>query len=131
METLSVKTSERNELQDITAKVQAVVKKSGVKNGVAHVFSPHTTAGITINENADPSVKRDILAGLARLVPEDGDYRHMEGNSDAHIKASMMGFSLTVMVAGGTLVLGTWQDIYFAEFDGPRSRKVQVSVSGG
>lgn len=124
----SVRTSARNELIDITSEVASAVRESGVRDGVATIFVPHTTAGVTINENADPSVVRDILVNLARIVPEHGDYRHGEGNSDAHIKASMMGFSSQVIVEDGRLALGTWQGIYFCEFDGPRSRKVWVQV---
>jgi secondary thiamine-phosphate synthase enzyme len=110
--------------------VQKAVTESGVLGGLAVVFVPHTTAGVTINENADPDVKRDILTHLERMVPEDGDYDHAEGNSPGHIKASMMGFSATIIVSGGHLVLGTWQAIYFCEFDGPRSRKVHIEVRG-
>jgi secondary thiamine-phosphate synthase enzyme len=128
MISLSVRTTRRNEMIDITGEVAQAVRDSGVTDGVVTVFVPHTTAGVTINENADPSVVRDILVNLERIVPEHGDYRHSEGNSDAHIKASMMGFSTQVIVEGGRLALGTWQGIYFCEFDGPRSRKVWVQV---
>jgi len=124
----SVRTSRRNEFIDITGEVAQAVLEAGVNDGVITVFVPHTTAGITVNENADPSVVRDILATLERLVPENGNYTHGEGNSDAHIKASMMGFSLQVIVEDGKLALGTWQGIYFCEFDGPRNRKVWVKL---
>jgi secondary thiamine-phosphate synthase enzyme len=128
---VEVRTSTRIHLLDITATVAAELVKSGVKNGVCHVYMPHTTAGLTINENADPDVARDILATLNRLVPVTGDYRHVEGNSDAHIKASLMGFSAIVPVIDGHLALGTWQAIYFCEFDGPRHRHVMIGISGG
>ncbi|MEN6372586.1 MAG: secondary thiamine-phosphate synthase enzyme YjbQ [Armatimonadota bacterium] len=124
----TVKTSRRVEFIDITDQVAQAIRESGVTGGVATVFVPHTTAGVTINENADPSVVRDILAALDRLVPADGDYTHSEGNSDAHIKSSMMGFSLQIIVENGRPALGTWQGIYFTEFDGPRSRKVWVKL---
>ena len=129
MNSFSVKTSQRTEFIDITDDVGRAVRESGVITGTATVFVPHTTAGVTINENADPSVVRDILATLNRLVPRDGSYMHSEGNADAHIKASIMGSSVQVMVEGGRLALGTWQGIYFCEFDGPRSRRVWVSVA--
>jgi secondary thiamine-phosphate synthase enzyme len=125
-----VKTSARIQLLDITPFVAAEVEKSGVKSGVCHVYMPHTTAGLTINENADPDVARDILATLNRLVPATGDYRHIEGNSDAHIKASLMGFSAMVPVVEGHLALGTWQAVYFCEFDGPRHRHVLIGIIG-
>lgn len=124
----NVRTSRRDEFVDITSEVAQAVKDSGVTDGVVTVFVPHTTAGVTINENADPDVVRDILTSLSQIVPVDGDYRHSEGNSDAHIKASMMGFSVQVLVEGGRLALGTWQGVYFCEFDGPRSRKVWVKA---
>ncbi len=126
--TLNVRTSHRAELVDITTRVQEAVDESGAESGECIVYVPHTTAGVTINENADPTVQQDVLGHLAKLVPSDGGYRHSEGNSDAHIKASLMGFSATVLVEGGRLVLGTWQGIYLAEFDGPRPRRVLVKV---
>jgi secondary thiamine-phosphate synthase enzyme len=129
--TVDVPTGAKIQLLDITGIVAAELAKAGVKNGICHVYMPHTTAGLTINENADPDVARDILAGLARLVPATGDYRHAEGNSDAHIKASLMGFSVMVPVVDGRLALGTWQAIYFCEFDGPRRRRVLVGITGG
>ncbi|MCL6612528.1 MAG: secondary thiamine-phosphate synthase enzyme YjbQ [Peptococcaceae bacterium] len=127
--TLEVVTRQRTELVDITAGIRRLAAGSGIREGVAHIFAPHTTAAITINENADPTVVRDILAALERLVPQRGDYRHGEGNSDAHIKASLLGSSLTVLISGGDLLLGTWQGIFFCEFDGPRKRKVWVSFT--
>lgn len=126
-ETITVKTSRRDELVDITPLVMSVVKKSGVREGLCIVYCPHTTAGLTINENADPAVKSDILNGLDYMIP-DINFTHMEGNSPAHIKASMMGFSLQVLIENGTLVLGTWQGIYLCEFDGPRNRKVYINI---
>lgn len=127
---IEVRTSSRTQFIDITDKVSGEVKRRGIQNGTCSVFVQHTTAGLTINENADPDVVRDILAGLVRLVPATGDYQHAEGNSDAHIKASLMGFSLTVPVIDGRLALGTWQGLYFCEFDGPRNRHVLVGISG-
>jgi secondary thiamine-phosphate synthase enzyme len=128
--TLTIATRSRNEFVDLTSQVQDVVRESGISEGLCTIFVPHTTAGLTINEGADPSVQRDILAHLEKMIPHRGDYRHLEGNSDAHIKASLIGSSQTVFVEEGQLVLGTWQAIYFAEFDGPRRRKVMVQVSG-
>jgi secondary thiamine-phosphate synthase enzyme len=126
MHEFTVRTQARAQFIDITAEVERAAKERGLQAGAVLVFVPHTTAGITINENADPEVVADILAGLEQLVPRRGNYRHSEGNSDAHIKASMMGFSVMVPVEAGRLVLGTWQGIYFCEFDGPRTRKVIV-----
>ncbi len=131
MTEVSVKTRSQTDLVDITSEVEKAVGKTGVKSGICHVFVPHTTAGITINENADPSVRRDILMEMNKLVPMDDNYTHSEGNSAAHIKASMVGFSETIPVHGGSLKLGTWQGIYFCEFDGPRSRKVWVDLIEG
>ncbi len=128
MHTFTVKTNTRSEFVDITRTVQSAVDASGVRQGICLVHVPHTTAGVTINENADPAVKADILDWLEKAVPRRGGYRHSEGNSDAHIKASLMGPSLGVPVEGGRLVLGTWQSIYLCEFDGARSRQVHVQV---
>jgi secondary thiamine-phosphate synthase enzyme len=131
METLSVQTHETSELVDITEEVGRVVAAAGVRSGVAHVYVPHTTAAVTINENADPTVVHDILADLERLVPRSQRYyRHGEGNSAAHLKSSLIGCCQTVLVVQGRLVLGTWQGIYFCEFDGPRTRRVHVAVGG-
>lgn len=124
--TLNVKSRSRNEFIDITVDIKEIIRQAGVNSGVCYLFVPHTTAGITINEGADPSVKRDIIAALERVFPVDGDYRHAEGNSDAHIKASLTGTSAVVLVEDGKPVLGIWQAIYFCEFDGPRNRKVLV-----
>lgn len=130
MQKLGVSTGSRTELLDITSKVQDAVRESGVSGGVCTVFVPHTTAAVTINENADPSVMHDILAVVDRVIPfSDSSYRHGEGNSAAHIKSSLFGCSEQVIVSGGRLQLGTWQGIFFAEFDGPRSRKVWVTVT--
>jgi len=126
MREVKVSTRRRNEMIDITGDVQSVVDMEKIKDGMVVVYVPHTTAGVTINEGADPSVQRDIITTLARLVPENGGYHHMEGNSDAHIKASIMGSSVTVIVNNGRLVLGTWQHIFFYEGDGPRKRKIYV-----
>lgn len=125
---IPVRTSQREQFVNITSEVQRVVTESGVQDGVCVVYVPHTTAGITINEGADPSVVRDILTKLRQLVPPNDDYSHLEGNADAHIKASLMGSSQRVLVRGGRLMLGTWQAIFFCEFDGPRSRRVWVHV---
>ena len=127
-QTFEVQTSAKTDLIDITRLVQEAVRKTKIMDGICTIFVPHTTAGITINENADPAVSRDILMMLNKIVPNQGPYQHLEGNSPAHIKASMTGFSQTVFVASGKLVLGTWQAIFFCEFDGPRSRKVHVNV---
>jgi secondary thiamine-phosphate synthase enzyme len=131
MERIELRTSHRDEMVDITSRVAEAVRASGLAEGWALVYCPHTTAGITINENADPDVVDDVLATLRRLVPRDAGYAHAEGNSDGHVKASLMGSSVTVPVAEGRLVLGTWQGIYFCEFDGPRTRKVLVTAVGG
>ena len=124
----AVKTTARSEMVDITSLVQKEIAKAGVSEGVCVVYVPHTTAGITINEGADPAVCRDIVGKLNDLVPPNAGYRHMEGNADSHIKASLMGSSVSVPVEGGRLLLGTWQKIFFFEFDGPRSRKVYIKV---
>ena len=128
MEKVSVKTSSRITLTDITDKVQAAVSKSRVKDGICFVFCPHTTAGITINENADPSVRSDIINTLNKLVPENAGYAHAEGNSDSHIKSSLFGSTLTIFIEDGNLAFGSWQGIFFCESDGPRSREVWVKV---
>ena len=125
---ISLRTAGRTEMVDITSMVQKEVSKSGVRDGVCTVYVPHTTAGVTINEGADPAVCQDILAKLNEMVPAHAGYRHSEGNADSHIKASLMGSSVSVIVETGRLVLGTWQKIFFCEFDGPRSRKVYVRI---
>lgn len=126
MKSFRVSTRERTEFVDITRKVEQAVSDLGIKDGVVTVFVPHTTAGITINENADPDVMADVETVLERMVPWRGAYKHTEGNAPAHVKASLMGSSVQVPVNGGRLQLGTWQGIYFCEFDGPRSREVWV-----
>ncbi|MCW7752582.1 secondary thiamine-phosphate synthase enzyme YjbQ [Desulfobotulus sp. H1] len=125
---MKVQTSTRKELVDITARVQEVVAASGMVTGLCHIFVPHTTAAITLNENADPDVQEDMIRTLSRLVPVDPDYRHMEGNSDAHMKASLIGASELVPVRDGRLDLGRWQAIYLWEFDGPRRREVRIML---
>lgn len=129
--TFGVKSGQNFAMIDITSEIQNIVKKSGVKDGICVIFVPHTTAGITINENADPDVVRDFLMEINKMVPMSDGYRHTEGNSAAHIKSSMMGFSQTVIVEESRLLLGTWQGIYFMEFDGPRIRKVHVKLIEG
>ena len=126
---IPVQTSRRSEFVEITGTVGQIVEESGLREGTCTVFVTHTTAGVTINENADPSVVRDMLNHLEKLVPADDRYTHREGNSDSHIKTSLMGSSVTVPVANGRLLLGTWQGIYLCEFDGPRSRSVLVTVN--
>lgn len=130
MKRLEVKTRTRTELVDITSEIKKIVKEGQVKNGVCCLFIPHTTAGITINENADPSVRQDILRELDKVIPFEDNYSHGEGNAAAHIKASLVGFSATIFIEEGNLVLGTWQGIYFCEFDGPRVRKVLMKMVG-
>ncbi|MCL6638526.1 MAG: secondary thiamine-phosphate synthase enzyme YjbQ [Firmicutes bacterium] len=127
--TLEVATRERTQFVDITPEVSRLVAESGVKEGVCHLYVPHTTAAVTINENADPAVAADILTQLNKVIPFQDAYRHSEGNSAAHIKSSLVGANLAVPVSGGRLLLGTWQGIYFCEFDGPRRRKVLVKVA--
>ena len=126
--TLTLSTNSRNEFLDITRQIEAAVQESGVREGLCHLFVPHTTAALTINENADPSVKSDILMVLSKIISDQEPYRHLEGNSPAHVKASLLGPQLTLMVSGGRLVLGTWQGIYLCEFDGPRSRRLHLKV---
>jgi len=128
MEKINVKTTKQVEFVDITEKIRLLITGQNIETGHCTIFVPHTTAGITINENADPCVRRDIIAKLNKVIPLADNYTHSEGNSAAHIKASLLGFSLHVLIEKGTLQLGTWQGIYFAEFDGPRSRQVWVSI---
>lgn len=126
---LDVRSHRRCEMIDVTAQVASAVAESGMGDGHVVVYVPHTTAAVTINENADPDVQHDILLTLDELIPRvRGGYRHGEGNSDAHVKASLVGSSETVLVEGGRLVLGTWQGIYFAEFDGPRTRRMHLAI---
>ena len=130
MDEISVNTSSHTQFIDITSKVSEVLQKTGIKDGVCTVFTPHTTAGITINENADPDVPRDIIKEMEKVVPLNDGYAHIEGNSAAHIKASLFGCSETVIIRNETLMLGTWQSVFFCEFDGPRNRKVWVEIIG-
>ncbi len=130
MEILPIRTSERNEFVDITGQVQRCVTKAGFSDGFVCIFVPHTTAGVTINENADPDVVVDVLDTLAKVIPERAGYRHVEGNSDSHVKSSLIAPSLVVIVEKGSLQLGTWQGIYFAEFDGPRNRQCWIKMVG-
>jgi len=129
MRTIEVKTQAREELVDITARVREELVSSGVKDGICYVYVPHTTAAVTINENADPSVKEDILMALRKIVLDSLPYRHSEGNSPAHVKACLIGSSIKVIIDEGQLALGTWQGIFFCEFDGPRSRNVFIKAS--
>lgn len=129
--TFNVKTPQTTAMLDITSKVQDAVSKSKVKEGLCVVFIPHTTAAVTINENADPDVVRDILMELNKVIPFSDGYHHMEGNSAAHIKSSLMGFSETIIIKDSRLLLGTWQGIYLTEFDGPRVRKVHIKIIEG
>ncbi len=131
LQELSVRTERRSQMIDITQEVQGIITDAGINNGVCYIYVPHTTAGITINENADPSVVTDILTELEKIVPWNDGYKHLEGNSAAHIKASMMGFAQVLIIQDKRLLLGTWQGIYFCEFDGPRYRKVYVKVING
>ena len=131
MERIEIRTTRRVELIDMTDKIQQIAAKSKVKQGVCLLFVPHTTAGITINENADPSVKQDIRNALNKLIPASGGYSHMEGNADSHIKSSILGSCLHVLIEDNRLCLGTWQGIFFAEADGPRTREVWVKILGG
>lgn len=126
---IQVSSRSRNELMDITDRVEELVRQSGVSSGVCHLFALHTTAAITVNEGADPAVRTDITRFLATLVPADAPFTHGEGNSDAHVKTSLVGASETILIEGGRLLLGTWQAIFFCEFDGPRARKIAVRIT--
>jgi secondary thiamine-phosphate synthase enzyme len=128
LETLEVRTRSRTEFIDITSQIRQIVEKTGVQQGMCYLYVPHTTAGITINENADPTVQKDILMEMNKVIPFQNNYAHYEGNSAAHIKSSLFGNSLFVIIEDGSLVLGTWQGIYFCEFDGARRRKVYVKI---
>jgi secondary thiamine-phosphate synthase enzyme len=131
IQTLQVRSSKQTELIDITRLIQEIVQKAGVEDGLCMLFVPHTTAAVTINENADPSVPRDILMEFNKIVPFEDRYQHTEGNSSAHIKSSLVGCSQTLFIESGRLLLGTWQGIFFCEFDGPRNRQVYVKVVKG
>lgn len=125
---INVRSSQRSEFIDITEKINEVIKEAGIVSGICYVYVPHTTAAVTINEGADPSVHRDIQNALTRLVPQEMNYSHREGNADAHIKSSIIGTSQLVIIDEGRLVLGTWQAVYFCEFDGPRHRRVTLKL---
>jgi secondary thiamine-phosphate synthase enzyme len=127
---IAVKTKRRVELVDITSRIRDLVEESGVVEGICHIFVPHTTAAVTINEKADPAVASDISKTLEKIVPEGWEYRHAEGNSDAHVKSSLVGASEMVIITGGRPLLGTWQAVFFCEFDGPRSRLCFVRITG-
>jgi secondary thiamine-phosphate synthase enzyme len=126
-----VRSTRREEMIDVTSLVRGAIKKTSFGSGVAWVYVPHTTAGVTVQENADPDVKSDLLAQLARLIPKDGGFLHAEGNADAHIKSSVLGASQAVPVEQGKLLLGTWQAVWFCEFDGPRTRRMLVKLIAG
>lgn len=128
MKTISVKTNQQTEMIDITSEIQSALQADGFADGICMLYVPHTTAAVTINESADPSVRRDILMVLNQMVPWKADYRHMEGNSPAHVKTSLVGSSELVTVENGRMVLGTWQGIFFCEFDGPRTRKLHIKL---
>ncbi|MBI4826947.1 MAG: YjbQ family protein [Nitrospirae bacterium] len=130
LKTINISTHSRSELIDITEKVREAISNAEIKNGICVVYVPHTTAGVLINEGADPSVQRDIEKTFSRLIPHQGDYRHSEGNSDAHIKSVMTGASQSVIIDNGMLLLGTWQAVFLAEFDGPRQRKIIIKIIG-
>ncbi len=126
---IRVKTSSRVEFKNIDSEIQKVIDESKVNSGVCHIFVPHTTAAVTINENADPNVVRDIISETNKIIPFNDNYTHLEGNAAAHIKASLIGQSETVFIENGRMILGTWQSIFFCEFDGPRTRKVYVKIT--
>jgi secondary thiamine-phosphate synthase enzyme len=128
MREIKVISKKRNEMIDITSNVQNIINEENIQKGQTIIYVPHTTAGVTINEGADPSVQRDIIETLKMLIPENGNYHHSEGNSDAHIKASLIGSSVTVLIENNNLVLGTWQHIFFFEGDGPRNRRAYVEL---
>ena len=127
-ETITIPTSARVSIEDITPHVEQIVRRSGIADGLCTVYVPHTTAGVIVNENYDPDVKHDILTALARLVPASASYQHSEGNADAHIKASLVGNAVSIPISGGRLAFGTWQGVLFCEFDGPRTRRIIVHV---
>jgi secondary thiamine-phosphate synthase enzyme len=128
MKEVKVQTNSPSEMIDITSLVRAAINEQKVQNGICIIFTPHTTAAVTINENADPDVSRDVIFALEKAFPKNSQYRHKEGNSPAHVKSSLIGASEVVLIEGGQLVLGAWQSIFFCEFDGPRSRKVLISI---
>jgi len=127
-QTICVRTSRRTELKNVTAEIEAVIRDSGCTEGVCHLYVPHTTAGVIVNEGDDPAVARDIEATMDRLIPHAGNYLHAEGNSDSHIKTALVGSSETIPIESGRLALGRWQSVFFAEFDGPRTRELRVKI---
>lgn len=129
MKHIPVATKKRIEIIDVTSEINGMLRKLGIVRGICYLFVPHTTSGITINENADPAVKQDILETLERIAPANRDYNHKEGNADAHIKSSMIGVTLSLFVENSRLVLGTWQSVFFCEFDGPRTRSLLLEVT--
>jgi secondary thiamine-phosphate synthase enzyme len=129
IEKISVSTTHRTQMVDVTSDIQKLIKKHEIKEGIAHVYCPHTTAAVTINENNDPSVQTDINETLSEIVPHHLKYAHTEGNADAHIKAAVMGSSRTLFIHGGIMSLGTWQGIFFCEFDGPRTRELWIKIT--
>jgi secondary thiamine-phosphate synthase enzyme len=129
LKVLNIKSRAKIEFIDITEDINEAIKESGVQSGICYIYIPHTTAGLTINEGADPSVKRDIITTLNKLIPFEGDYQHMEGNSAAHIKSTVVGVSQFVVIEDGKAILGTWQSVYFCEFDGPRHRRVIIKIA--
>jgi len=128
MSIIEVRTQTKEALVDITGRIREEISSSGIQSGICSVYVPHTTAGVTINENADPSVKEDILMTLGKMIPDSLPYKHSEGNSPAHVKASLVGSSVNIFIENGQLSLGTWQGIFFCEFDGPRNRKAYIKV---
>jgi len=128
MEKITVQTRKRNDFVEITDKIESIVKSKNIKSGICFIFVPHTTCGLTINENADISVRKDIIDKLSEIVPENGNYSHMEGNSDSHIKSTIVGHSLSIFIENNSLQLGTWQGIFLCEFDGPRIREVWIKI---
>ncbi|MEI7475059.1 MAG: secondary thiamine-phosphate synthase enzyme YjbQ [bacterium] len=131
MEKINIKSKKKNELIEITSELKTFIESKNIKEGICVIFCPHTTAGITINEAFDPSVKTDIIYSMNKISPDYPEFRHAEGNSDAHVKSSLFGPSLTLIISEGKLALGTWQGIYFTEFDGPRSREVWIKIIAG
>ena len=130
MKTIYIKTDAHTQMKDTTREVRSIILQSGIKTGLCTIFVPHTTAAVTINENAEPYVERDFKREINKIVPWEDGYHHFEGNSAAHLKASIIGFSETLIIEGGQPVLGTWQGIYFVEFDGPRRRTLHISITG-
>lgn len=131
LHTLRIKTQSRNEARDITGEVEKLIRAAGVKSGICYLYVPHTTAAVTVNEHDDPDVMADVHSSLRKLVPQQGDYKHFEDNSDAHIKAALVGVSESVPIEDGRLALGRWQGIFFCEFDGPRERELKVKIIAG